>query len=155
MKLNDTWVLWVHYPHDNDWTIESYKKLITFNTLEDAISIIEFFKINILEKYLLFIMRDGILPIWEDKNNVKGGCFSYKVPNEHINDIWKQMSYLLIGETITKDVDNINGITLSNKKKFFILKIWTKTTKNIEPDTIHSIKNLNEKKCVFKEHSIQ
>lgn len=29
-KLNNTWTLWLHLPHDVDWTINSYKKSIYF-----------------------------------------------------------------------------------------------------------------------------
>ena len=30
---------------------------------------------------MLFLMRDGIQPIWEDEKNRNGGCFSYKINN--------------------------------------------------------------------------
>ena len=27
-KLFDKWVLWAHLPHDTDWSLDSYKKII-------------------------------------------------------------------------------------------------------------------------------
>ena len=28
--LADTWTLWAHLPHDTDWSIKSYKRILTF-----------------------------------------------------------------------------------------------------------------------------
>tara|TARA_B000000475_G_scaffold233390_1_gene200059 strand:+ start:197 stop:664 length:468 start_codon:yes stop_codon:yes gene_type:complete len=155
MKLNSSWILWLHLPYDNDWSIDSYKKITSFSTIEDAVSVIEYMDKNIFDNYLLFIMREGILPLWEDETNIKGGCFSYKISNNNINNIWKEVSYRMIGETLNKNNMNINGITLSNKKKFFIFKIWCKTLSNKNPTQFPKIDGLNEKMCVFKEHSNQ
>ena len=33
--LNDTWVLWSHELHDNNWTLESYTNIYEFNTIGD------------------------------------------------------------------------------------------------------------------------
>ena len=30
-KLHDNWIYWAHLPHDTDWTLKSYKKILTFN----------------------------------------------------------------------------------------------------------------------------
>lgn len=155
MKLNSSWILWIHLPYDNDWSIDSYKKITSFSTIEDAVSVIEYMDKDIFDNYLLFIMREGILPLWEDETNIKGGCFSYKISNNNINNIWKEVSYRMIGETLNKNNMNINGITLSNKKKFFIFKIWCKTLSNKSQTQFPKIDGLNEKMCVFKEHSIQ
>ena len=38
-ELNDTWVLYAHLPHDTDWTLNSYKKILTIKTVEQIISI--------------------------------------------------------------------------------------------------------------------
>ena len=27
-----------------------------------------------------FIMKEGIMPIWEDKENINGGCVSLRIP---------------------------------------------------------------------------
>ena len=65
-KLNNTWTLWLHLPHDVDWTINSYKKVFTFDTLDECITLIENINKEIVEKCMLFIMKNNIKPIWED-----------------------------------------------------------------------------------------
>ena len=31
--LYDKWVLWVHLPHDTNWSLKSYKKIMEINTI--------------------------------------------------------------------------------------------------------------------------
>ena len=75
-------------------------------------------------------MRQNIKPMWEDPNNKAGGCFSFKVVNKNVPEVWKSVSYLLTGETLSSEQpfqSNITGITISPKKSFCILKIWMKS----------------------------
>ena len=104
---------------------------------------------------MLFVMRHGITPMWEDKRNKNGGCFSYKVVNKNVPDVWKQLFYLLCGETICVDPayqKNINGITVSPKKNFCIIKIWLDTAQIQDPNIIVNIPNLIKQGCLFKKH---
>jgi hypothetical protein len=102
-------------------------------------------------------MRKNIIPSWEDTHNRKGGCFSYKVSLNNINETWKLLSLLLVGETLTvnnKLMETINGISISPKKNFCIIKIWlsgcdyqnSSEIKNILP----GINNVNS---IFKKHT--
>ena len=45
-------------------------------------------------------MRNNIKPIWEDVNNKNGGCFSYKIANKNVSKVWKEISYILVGESL-------------------------------------------------------
>ena len=35
IKLNDTWVIWIHKITDKNWLKESYKPIYSFNTIQD------------------------------------------------------------------------------------------------------------------------
>ena len=35
--LNDNWNIWLHYCYDNNWELESYKKICTLDCVEDII----------------------------------------------------------------------------------------------------------------------
>jgi translation initiation factor 4E len=87
-QLSDNWSLWAHLPHDTDWSINSYKKIYTFTTLEETIAITETLPESLVKNCMLFLMRDGIKPIWEDPKNRNGGCFSYKVSNKQVHTVW-------------------------------------------------------------------
>lgn len=128
-KLNNTWTLWLHLPHDVDWSISSYKKVVTFDTLEDSIRLIENTNKELVEKCMLFVMKDNIKPIWEDSGNSKGGCLCYKIDENTVYEVWKKLNYYLIGGTLIDNEDimeNINGISISPKKNYCIIKFWLK-----------------------------
>lgn len=155
--LNNNWTLWLHLPYDTDWSINSYKKVSTFHTLEDCITLIEGVNKEIVEKCMLFIMKNNIKPIWEDPDNSKGGCISYKITTDYVYDVWKKLNYYLIGETLINDksiLDNINGISISPKKNFCIIKFWIANTEDLKQNEIYNeltSENLeNEKKDPFK-----
>lgn len=147
------WTLWTHLPTD-DWSLNSYKKITQFKTIEDSLQLLENLPENIIKNSMLFLMREDIKPIWEDENNINGGCFSYKVNNKLVNDLWKKMAYILMGESLaTSEVSKkINGITISPKKNFCIIKIWLSTCKYNNPDIITQIEHLNKTGCLFKKH---
>ena len=152
-KYNNNWILWTHLPND-DWSFHSYKKIITIETVEQALSLFENFPENIIKNSMLFLMKDGIKPIWEDELNKDGGCFSYKVNNKLVNDLFKKMAYVLMGENLASPEINklINGITISPKKNFCIIKIWFSTCQFDNPDIIYNFESLNKIGCLFKKH---
>jgi translation initiation factor 4E len=154
--LSDTWTLWAHLPHDTDWSLKSYKKILTFNSVEKAISIIETLPIKMIKNCMLFLMREGIKPTWEDEKNRKGGCFSYKVSNKAVGTTWKNISYSLVGEALSKKPisKDINGITISPKKNFCVIKIWMANCKCQDPSYINQIDNtIVSKGCLFRKHN--
>jgi len=106
---------------------------------------------------MLFVMRTGIKPTWEDPKNRQGGCFSYKVTNKHVYNVWKELSYVLVGGTISQDKDfvaNVTGITISPKKNFCILKIWMSSCDNQNPGIItNEVANLTSSGSIFKKHT--
>ena len=163
--LNNNWTCWIHYQNDNIWTLDRYQSITTFSNLKDAVLFIENLDENIIKKSMLFFMKDSILPLWESEDNINGGCFSYKINNINIVNIFKILLYKILGNTLTSDeniLNNINGISISPKKNFCIIKIWMRN-KNIivnydyslnkDPFAIHTIFNIEEQLCVFKEHS--
>ena len=157
-KLHDKWTLWAHLPHDTDWTVKSYKKIMTFSTVEEALVLYETLPEKMIKNCMLFLMREGIQPTWEDEKNRGGGCFSYKVGNKNITTTWKQASYLLVGESLTAESKlcaSINGITISPKKNFCIIKIWLATCEDQKPQKITEIAGIVPHGCLFKKHTPQ
>ena len=155
-QLSDKWTFWAHLPHDTDWSINSYKVIYNMNTIEGTIAIIETLPEVLVKNCMLFIMREGIKPIWEDPRNRNGGCFSYKISNKNVFDVWRKLTYVLVGETISSQssfVANVTGITISPKKNFCIIKIWMSSCANQNPCVItNEIKNLSHDGCLFKKH---
>ena len=154
--LSDNWTLWAHLPHNIDWSIDSYIKIYTFTSVEETIAINETLPPILVENCMLFLMREGIKPIWEDPKNCKGGCFSYKISNKNVSKIWKELSYVVVGGSISNNlnyVNCVNGITISPKKNFCIIKIWMSDCSNQNPDVVtNELKGLSSHGCLFKKH---
>jgi hypothetical protein len=156
-NLKYKWNLWAHLPQDPDWSAKSYKKVCHFSTLEETIAITESLPPDLIKNCMLFIMRNGIVPMWEDPKNRHGGCFSYKVANKHVFEVWRDLTYVLVGETISSSnpfVNNVSGITISPKKNFCIVKIWMTNCDHQNPQIVTSeIKNITPQGCLFKKHT--
>ena len=95
------------------------------------------------------------MPIWEDQENLNGGCWSFKLSKKDTYKAWMELAVFLIGETLFLG-DNkmdINAISISPKKNFSILKIWNKN-KNINSiDNINSkLSNFDLSSAIYKPH---
>lgn len=129
-------------------------------------------------------MKDNIKPIWEDNSNKDGGSFSYKISNHLLENVWKKLVYALLGNTLTDDeniLKNINGISISPKKNYCIVKLWLANIENFkdtclyefinnsinslanenkndslnyDPLNIDKICNIDQQLCIFKKHNI-
>ena len=153
-ELMDKWTLWGHLPHDTDWSLESYKQIYEISSIKDAVVLNENLPDSIIKNCMLFLMRKGIKPTWEDPKNYDGGSFSFKINNRFVINSWKNLSYVLLGETLTNPEigDYINGISVSPKKNFCIIKIWLSNCKYNNPDIIKDIEGLCKNGCLFKKH---
>jgi hypothetical protein len=125
------WTFYSHLPHDTDWSLNSYKRVFDISSLEDTISLMEHTPKIVIERCMLFIMKSHIKPIWEDALNKNGGSFSFKVEDKNVYNVWKTFVYLILGGSLCSDIDGfhekINGISISPKKGFCIVKIWMAT----------------------------
>jgi hypothetical protein len=150
------WNLYYHLPHDKKWDLTSYKIIMgDISTVEDLIAMNVAMPENIVKFCMLFVMRKGITPMWEDPKNRTGGCFSFKVINKQVAPVWKTLFYAMCGETLCVDKAHnklINGITISPKKNFCIIKIWLENCSVQDPNIIIPIPNLSKQGCLFKKH---
>ena len=74
-------------------------------------------------------MRENIFPKWEDKYNINGGCWSLRIVKTEIRNVWDELSMVIMGEYLTNDSkenSNLNGLSISPKRSFCVIKIWTK-----------------------------
>ena len=152
--LSCKWNLFSHLPHDTNWSLKSYEKIYFFENVEDVLDIYNILPDILIKNCMLFLMKDEINPIWEDPKNIKGGCWSLKIPKGNINEIWTKISVALCSETIINNDDlNINGISISPKKNFCIIKFWLNKNDN-DIKKLNKIDNLNYNGIIFKAHNI-
>ena len=112
---------------------------------------------DVLIKYcMIFLSREGIDPIYEDPKNREGGYFSYKVTNKIVVDSWKQFTYSVVGDTVSRNQgfnNNITGLNISPKKNFCIIKLWMTNCEFTNPESVGShITGISPIGCRFKRH---
>lgn len=155
--LHGKWDLYYHLPHDKQWDLSSYKFIDKdISTLDTLIALNNNIPEKIVKHCMLFVMRSGITPMWEDVKNRNGGCFSFKVANKLVYDVWTHLFYSLCGESLCIKQDNnkyINGITISPKKNFCIVKVWLQDCDIQDPNILVQIPNLSIQGCIFKKHA--
>ncbi len=72
-----------------------------------------------------------------------------------MGNAWKHLTYAVAGNNITKDQEifkNINGISVSPKKTFCIMKIWMKDCSFQNPHKLSKVNGINYQGCLFKKH---
>lgn len=124
--LNDSWTFYFHDPMNNNWTLESYKRLGDVSSVGDFLAMHAMIN-DFISHGMFFLMREHVFPCWDDKHNIDGGCISLKVNGDHVASVWSELSKRLIGETLVKnygDWSHVNGVSISPKRGFCIVKIW-------------------------------
>lgn len=142
--LNSRWTLWYTKPQVNkseNWS-DLLKPVITFSTVEEFWGIYNSIpaanELPIKSDYHFF--KEGIRPEWEDEQNAKGGKWSFSFHNKRdatpvINELWLRGLLAVLGETIEDDENEVNGIVLNIKAKFYRVGVWTKDCDNAKLKT--------------------
>ena len=125
--LNNKWVLWFHSLKNPNWDNKSYIKVIEIKTLLDFKLLNDVLRINHLQNGMFFLMKNDIFPTWEDPKNRLGGCISFKYDNNILKE-WLKILLLCITNNLSnkKNINEINGLSISPKKEFNIVKVWIK-----------------------------
>ena len=155
-KLKNKWTLWYHSINNKSWTNDSYVKVIELRTLLDYKLLENIFRINHLQNGMFFIMKNNIFPTWEDPNNRLGGCISFKYDNNILKEFLKLLLLCITNNLSTKEnIKEINGLSISPKKEFNIVKIWTKNyDKNYNEIVKEYEPFVKYDKCIYKKHEL-
>ena len=161
-QLESEWELWYHSIKDNNWDINSYKKLYKIDDLINLKIILDTFTKLSLQNGMFFLMKKDIYPTWEDPDNRDGSSLSFKIfgSKENLINNWRLIILnILTGEFFyDKEIyHNINGISISPKKEFNILKIWINNyDKKYKENYLEYFKeylpSINKDRCLLKRH---
>lgn len=159
LKLFTSYTLWCHDTYNKDWSLQSYKKMYTINTVSD------FWKVyNNLNKMgyksnNFFLMKHNIDPIWEHPNNRNGGLCSFKVETEHALSVFENLSMRMLCGMLTdnhpNELEDINGVSFSSKNSWTIIKIWNSDkkydiSKMLKKEITNTYKNTS---IIYKENA--
>ena len=147
--------LWAHLPHDTDWSLSSYIKVMVITNLEDLVMLQEVIPEKMVKNCMLFLMKKDVNPMWEDPKNKEGGCFSFKIMNKNVLNSWNKLLINMVTNNISKNkefLNSITGVTISPKKTFCIVKLWMDGVKFQSTILLSDSEYLNPRGCLFKRH---
>ena len=123
--------IWGHFSDEKDWSINGYTKLLKIETADH----LQQFNVKVpsVTCAMFFAMKGDIQPLWEDKNNI--GFWSYKVHKKFCNAIWQKM----VAELLANCPQIVNGLTISPKRNFCIIKLYVNANGSIGEDIIEQL----------------
>ncbi|KAK4250246.1 translation initiation factor eIF 4e-like domain-containing protein [Corynascus novoguineensis] len=75
----------------------------------------------------IYLFKVGFKPIWEDRRNILGGSWTFRVPKSIGPDVWTRVQLLAIGEKLQgalEEGDQICGVGLSVRFNSHLISIW-------------------------------
>jgi len=129
-KFHREWNLWYHHDKDN-WKIDGFKNIYDIKNIGDFWQLFNNWdKMGGINQKHYFLMEKNTTPIWEDPENKKGGCWSYKVHENQSQELWEDLSLYLVSEKLSKNPNDITGISICLKKNnYSVIKIWNRNSK--------------------------
>ena len=154
--LENEWTYYSHLPKNKNWNLQSYTVICNdINNVELVNALNKSINENIVKGFMLFVMKKGISPMWEDDKNKNGRVFKFLVMNKNIYDVWKQLICCLCGGSLCVNPEHnsyITGVSISPKRHFCILKIWVSSEELNNTNIFIDIPNLPKEGCIFTKH---
>ncbi|XP_053602859.1 eukaryotic translation initiation factor 4E-1A-like [Plodia interpunctella] len=130
--LENTWSFWLQANKSKEWK-DNLIELTNFDTVEDYWCLYHYMKspseLKSGQDYAIF--KKGILPMWEDGQNRRGGRWLIMVEKGNhamLDRIWLDTVLLVIGENFA-DNDSINGVVVYIRP-YSKIGVWTKDFKD-------------------------
>jgi hypothetical protein len=117
--------LYFHSPEEIKWTLNTFINLGVMKTWREFWSVIDTLKEASLSDGMFFMMRDPSPPLWESHHHIRGGCYSFRCQKKDASDIY--LNYIIasmLGSLVAHPENRINGISISPKRGFNIVKVW-------------------------------
>jgi hypothetical protein len=125
------WTLYFHSPGEKKWSIDTFHKLGTVASWEDFWNLVNALEDTKWCRGMFFWMRGSVPPLWENFQNIKGGSYSMCIGETESIDIFHRYAIgCMCGFVTTNAEDIIQGITISPKKGFHVIKLWNKDATN-------------------------
>ena len=119
------WTLYFHSPEETKWTLNTFISLGAMKNWRDFWTVIDTLKIESLSDGMFFMMRDPSPPLWESHQHIRGGCYSFRCQKKDAHDIYlNHIIAAMLGSLGAHPENRINGISISPKRGFNIIKVW-------------------------------
>mmetsp|Transcript_14259 Transcript_14259/g.27682 ORF Transcript_14259/g.27682 Transcript_14259/m.27682 type:complete len:243 (+) Transcript_14259:561-1289(+) len=108
---------------------KSIKPIASFETVEGFFKVYNYLSkpSNISVSTEIHLFRNNIKPIWEARENQRGGKVILRLVKGLTNLVWEQLLLALVGEQFEVG-DEITGVVLSIRPHEDVISIWNRTS---------------------------
>jgi len=132
-KFVHKYILWAHSTTKTDWSLESFDKVTEITNVSEFWRLFNNFHKFDYDSQHYFLMREGVIPLWEHTTNKNGGICSLKINIEGgVNALTFLAIMMALGKITTDPNDSIdiNGVSMSPHYNFMLVKIWCNNFEN-------------------------
>lgn len=75
----------------------------------------------------IYLFKQGFQPVWEDRRNINGGSWTFRVPKANGPDFWIRVQLMAIGEKLQECLDigdQLCGVGLSVRFNSHLISVW-------------------------------
>lgn len=75
----------------------------------------------------IYLFKQGFRPVWEDRRNINGGSWTFRVPKVNGPDFWTRVQLMAIGEKFQGCLDTgdqLCGVGLSVRFNSHLISVW-------------------------------
>lgn len=83
----------------------------------------------------IYLFKSGFKPIWEDRRNILGASWTFRVSKTIGPEVWRDIQLLAIGETLQEclaEGDQLCGVGLSVRFNAHLITIWHRDASKVE-----------------------
>ena len=145
------WTLYFHLPEETKWTLNTFINLGSMKTWQQFWVIMDTLKTDSFSDGMFFLMRDPSPPLWESHHHIRGGCYSFRCQKKDAAEIYLNYSIAsMLGGLSTDPANLMNGISISPKRGFNIVKVWnTDAQKFNQPTDLAGISTIREADVIY------
>ena len=120
-----SWTLYFHSAEETKWTMTTFTKIAKMNNWYQFWAVMDTLNTNSFADGMFFMMRDPSPPLWESHYHIRGGCYSFRCHKKNAADIFLDYVIASMINCASTNPDNyINGLSISPKRGFNIIKVW-------------------------------
>jgi hypothetical protein len=145
-----SWTLYFHSPEETKWTLHTFLSLGSMKTWRDFWAVMESLNTEYLPDGAFFLMNDPAPPLWENHQNIRGGCYSFRCQKRDAADLYLNYMIAAMIQKLSVNPDNkINGLSISLKRGFNVIKIWNTNGKYHSPSDLESFTTIQESDIIY------
>jgi len=144
------WTLYFHSPQETKWTLQTFVNLGPMKTWGQFWSLMEVLKPESFSDGMFFLMRDPSPPLWESHHHIRGGCYSFRCPKKEAAEVYLTYVVSAMLDVISFPDNRINGISISPKRGFNIIKVWnTDAQKFHGAGDLHGVNTVKDGEIIY------